>query len=653
MKLEVRPVKISRGVLFFTISLLAIGLSCAPQEKKKKIDIYQAPQQEHPVLVMGFHSIGGDKTKVWQNFALSYFVSEDLRLTVAGKIWLDPIVLRGYFPAFETRLFSKMPENEDLVYMCNLFRCDDGFYVVWEDLPGGIREYRVFPFSKEDVKPPARKSLPADDLIAAQQFISRTVLGALNLHSEAEDGGSKGFIPRNTTAMRLATMGFYFSDVGWYNKALEFFKEALGADPDYKYASLKVGEVLLAKDEAGEALKYLTVVRAQFSADPFYLYLLARTYFYAGNMAEAEKAIDECLRIAPHYQEATMLQAILKGGVGKKAAQREAVGRFLQSNPKTGAQLARSEKYLQGFSRSPEVAVLSNKLAPLQVYDPYFGELPSALFGRMKSSGEWILGRLQRDIRRPGEIILAPQGLIVWDQTARAVLLISQDGITKKEFTYPGFIEPDGLAFNPPDQVYLADPLAGTVFSLDLSSGRATAVNKDIPRPRGVAVLSDHIYVTDAVTDVIWVLDRKGNVFKQISIPKRGLNKEASPRHIISTPRGTLLYEDDLLNRIIEISPDGKVLRSIASYGFGPDEIVEPVGLALAPDGRIFVTDWGDHRVKVFNPDGTIYAVFGGYGTLAGQFNRPTGVAFLPDGRILVTDRENGRIQIFRYQHEK
>jgi tetratricopeptide (TPR) repeat protein/sugar lactone lactonase YvrE len=646
MKLEVVPVKTCNRRLAITLFFLAIVLSCTGKPKKK-IDMYRPPEQERPVLVAGFHGLALDKSRVWENFALSYFVAEELRLSGPGKTWLDPIVLRNFFPAFDTRLFAKMPANDDLVYMCNLFRCEKGFYIVWEDLPTGEREYRVYPFGGSGVEPIKTRALPRDDLVGGQRFIAQTVSDGLKMGSGLPRE-SEGFIPRNPLAIQRATMGLYFSDTGWYNKALAYFKSALRADPGYSYANLKVGEIYLAKDEAGEALKHLLAVHSQFSDDPYYLYLLARGYFYSGNSAEAETTVDEALKVAPEYQEALMLQTIIKGQTGKKGAERSALGRFLQSNPRTGAQLARAEKYISAFGRSPEATVLSNKLVLLQVYDPFFGELPSELFNRIRFVGEWTLGRLQRDIRHPVEILATPLGILVWDQTARAVLHLNSDGITKKEFTHPGLIEVDGMAFQPPNRLYLADPLAGTVFAMNLTDGEVTVVTKEIARPRGVAVLSGHLFVTDAVNDVIWVLSLNGSVLKKLDIPRRGLNKEASPRRIVPTPKGTLLYEDDLFNRIMEITPEGRILGSVASFGLGPDEIVEPVGLARAPDGRVFVTDWGDHRIKVFNPDGSAFAVFGGYGTLSGQFNRPAGIAFLADGRFLVTDRENGRIQIFR-----
>lgn len=629
------------------VLMLTLTSSCV-SKRKDKIDIYTIKKEEHPILVMGFHSIGGSKEQVWQNYAASYFVAEDLRLNAGDKIWLDPIVLRNFFPAFDSRLYSSMPSDDNLKYLCDLFKCESGYYVVWEDGVGGDREIRVYQFTTSVVRLDAMQRVSPEDLVSAQRFIVETILKSVLGISEVTLFESKGMIPKNRQAMRQAVMGLYFSDTGWYNKALEFFRSAVASDPGYEYARLKIGEILLAKDEAEEALTYLIPIQSRFAEEPYYLYLLARAYFYAGKTTEAEKTIDECLTLAPDYQEALMLQAIIKGKAGKRRAERFAVGRFLRSNPRTGAQLAQAERLIQRFSRSSAVTVLTNRLATLQVYDPFFGEIPREIYNRVKYSTEWSLGRLGRDIRRPGNIVAIPEGLAVWDNTARAILLLGEDGVIRSELMNAAFIEVEGIAFAPPGSVYLADPVAGAVFRVNLNDGTVSVVTKEIPRPRGVAVLGQNLYVTDAVNDTIWVLSPSGSLLRKISILTRGLNKEASPGLIIGTPSGTLVYEDDLLNRIVEITPEGRVLRKIASSGFGPDEILKPVGLTRTTNGQIFVTDWGDHQVKIFNPDGSIYAVFGGPGALSGEFNRPSGVVQLRDGRILVTDQENGRIQIFR-----
>ncbi|MHA2621211.1 MAG: hypothetical protein V2G42_04435 [bacterium JZ-2024 1] len=633
----------------FVFLLVSVLISCHAKQRKK-IDIYQPPEPQRPILIMGFHAIGGSQSRVWQNYAISYFVAEDLRLNASGKIWLDPIVLRNFVSAFDTRLMARMPDKQDLHQMCDIFQCEDAYYIVWEDGDSGDRHIRIYRFGTEEFNLLKSESAPAENLIAAQRFIAKTVLELTNPGWRMTESASEGFIPGNPTAMQQAILGLYFSDTGWYNKALEFFKSAVRSDPAYEYGNLKISEILLAKDEANEALKYLLSAESRFSGDAYYLYLLARAYYYSGKIRESEKAIDECLKVAPGYQEALMLQAIIKGQAGKKRAERSAVGRFLQSNPRTGAQLAQAERYIRGFMRSPRVTVLANKLAVYQVYDPYFGVMPKHLFDRVAYVGEWTLGRLSRDIRRPGDLVVTPLGIAVWDRTARSILILDNEGLIRSEVSHPALLDVEGITFQPPHHLYLADPTAGAVFAVNLKAGHVSFVTKEIPRPRGVAVLRNHLYVTDAVNDVIWVITPSGTVLRKLDILRRGLNKEASPRLILATPSGTLLYEDDLFNRIIEITPDGKRMNSVASFGFGPDEIVEPVGLARANNGRILVTDWSDHRVKVFNSDGSAYAVFGDYGTLSAQFNRPTGVALLPDGRILVSDTENGRIQIFRWK---
>ena len=307
-------------------------------------------------------------------------------------------------------------------------------------------------------------------------------------------------------------------------------------------------------------------------------------------------------------------------------------------------------RYLRQFSRRPDVQILANKLSQFQALSPYFVETQRALRDEFRVVGSWFLGRLRRTLRGPTGIAISPEGVFVADEQAHEILLLSEDGVILESFTHPELNRPSQLVWVPPNSVYIADPFSSNIFHLDTKTGTLEKIPaqfvKEISRPTGIAYIDGLLYVSDTGLDVLWVLKPTGEEIRKISVLKRGLNQEAAPAALVATPEKTLIIADKVLDRIYEMDLQGKVLRTIATSGFGPDEVMEPLGLAL--DGnRVFVTDPVMHQVRVFTRDGQILAVFGGYGTGEGYFNKPAGVAITPDGRILVTDRDNGRIQIF------
>jgi sugar lactone lactonase YvrE len=78
-----------------------------------------------------------------------------------------------------------------------------------------------------------------------------------------------------------------------------------------------------------------------------------------------------------------------------------------------------------------------------------------------------------------------------------------------------------------------------------------------------------------------------------------------------------------------------------------PEPVVRrPEGIALDRDGSLLVADYGHDRVVRLSPDGRLLEVLGGSGSGAGEFIGPKGVALdtLSD-HVYVADTGNGRVQ--------
>jgi sugar lactone lactonase YvrE len=126
------------------------------------------------------------------------------------------------------------------------------------------------------------------------------------------------------------------------------------------------------------------------------------------------------------------------------------------------------------------------------------------------------------------------------------------------------------------------------------------------------------------------------------------------PHGLFAAPDGTLWVTDGQKQVVMQLTSDGRVLRTLGKPGVagdGPDTFNSPSDVVVAPNGDIFVADGhggnSNARVVKFSKDGTFLKTWGRKGTAPGEFDTPHCLAFDSAGRLFVGDRANNRIQIF------
>jgi hypothetical protein len=142
------------------------------------------------------------------------------------------------------------------------------------------------------------------------------------------------------------------------------------------------------------------------------------------------------------------------------------------------------------------------------------------------------------------------------------------------------------------------------------------------------------------VLDKIWPSDGTGSLSLK------------DPEALSIAPDGTLYIADSGNHRIVQWEPDGKVLRTLGSFGdkavlYNPPEFDQPCGVYAESSGRIYVGDTLNHRVVVVGSSGMYEASWGSLGTANGFFNMPRTVAGDHFGNIWVLDSGNSRVQVF------
>jgi len=112
---------------------------------------------------------------------------------------------------------------------------------------------------------------------------------------------------------------------------------------------------------------------------------------------------------------------------------------------------------------------------------------------------------------------------------------------------------------------------------------------------------------------------------------------------------------------VLKFSPDGRLLMTIGTGGEAgdpPTHLTEPNDVLVAPDGSIFIgeahtdqfldsPEGGVGRISKWSPDGRLIKTFGSWGYGDGQFRGAHSLAMDSQGRLFVADRGNRRIQIF------
>ena len=111
--------------------------------------------------------------------------------------------------------------------------------------------------------------------------------------------------------------------------------------------------------------------------------------------------------------------------------------------------------------------------------------------------------------------------------------------------------------------------------------------------------------------------------------------------------KGNVWVTDWGNNKVLKLSQDDRLLKTIDHAGSKSDHFINPTGVSISPEGLVYICDSGNHRVTVHDEEGTFLFAFGSKGSGPGCFDRPRDVTFGSDGLVYVTDRWNNRICVW------
>lgn len=208
----------------------------------------------------------------------------------------------------------------------------------------------------------------------------------------------------------------------------------------------------------------------------------------------------------------------------------------------------------------------------------------------------------------------------VFDLGKRELRLIGTMGQEK-------LIKPAAITIAPDGMKYVADVGRGSVCVFDAQDRFVTVFGHEGMNPVGVTTFGDELYVCDMHAGHIEVMDRStGKSLRYLTFPKGSEGRPSAPLGIATDASGNLLISDVLNCRLLKMSPQGKVLKSLGALGDGPGCFTRPKHVAVDSDGITYVVDAAFQNVQMFNRDGRLLLSFGDSWGLPGGMDLPAGV---------------------------
>jgi DNA-binding beta-propeller fold protein YncE len=207
------------------------------------------------------------------------------------------------------------------------------------------------------------------------------------------------------------------------------------------------------------------------------------------------------------------------------------------------------------------------------------------------------------------------------------------------------FSNPVNVERGPGDELYVADFDNNRIRVVDDDGNVTTLVAQEgFERPFALELVGDTLYVStdrndhgdhSTMTGTIWRVDVATGAAEVV------IRDIGRPRGMVALPDGRLALSDYQHHAIRLLDPDTGALTNLAG-AFDADGMVDargasarfaqPYGMALAPDGRILVADFGNDRIRAVELDGDVVS-FASTG-----LDDPEDVAVAGNGDVFVAD---------------
>lgn len=196
--------------------------------------------------------------------------------------------------------------------------------------------------------------------------------------------------------------------------------------------------------------------------------------------------------------------------------------------------------------------------------------------------------------------------ILALDGKLRRIARLGSDGTFKGyvnpgEVPPPSFVIPMSFAIDKNDNLYLLDAVSGRVLVLD-PSGK---YSRQIAFPKTPGFFSDlavdlrgEIFLLDTVNAVVYSAKKDAGGFSPLT---KSLKEEMHfPMNITVDGRGMLYLVDQNGAGVTVVGPDGSFLGRNMAFGWKEGLLVYPCQLCINSKSEAFLADRGNNRVQVF-----------------------------------------------------
>jgi sugar lactone lactonase YvrE len=233
---------------------------------------------------------------------------------------------------------------------------------------------------------------------------------------------------------------------------------------------------------------------------------------------------------------------------------------------------------------------------------------------------------LADDFVEPDDLVLAPDGSIyVSDVSAGTIKAYTPDG--QLNVILSGLHAPEGMAFLPDGSLVIAEQAINRLTRYDFQT-KTLALFLDLTNNTqnlgvdGILFDGKNLIVPDSANGTVLQVSPDGKTVRQLA---SGLTR---PTGAWLEPSGDLLIADEYGNAVFRLRPDG-TLEKVGDFSI-PDDVIEDAS------GNIFVVTLGDDAIHVLTANQDI--------TLVSGLKDPQGIIFDTDGNLIVTDSGNHRL---------
>ena len=237
------------------------------------------------------------------------------------------------------------------------------------------------------------------------------------------------------------------------------------------------------------------------------------------------------------------------------------------------------------------------------------------------------------------------------DYYNKRVQIVSFKGNFIKQFGQDKLMGPWGIAVTS-DHIYITDIVLHALFQFNKNSfqllnrtGTKGQTDGQFNGPRGLCTdFSGDVFVADYANNRVCIFSHN-LIYKY----KLGIGQLNRPNDVKLTPDCQVVVLDGSLECVHFYSRDGHLLRSCVSQGEGPEYLVyNPFFLCMDPAGNFIVSDWGNHSIKIISKHGHLMHTIGKKGHEIGELVHPAGISVSQSGIIFVVSYSiNFSIQCF------